>query len=499
MLFDEAVAAVDERTLDILDRRRKTAVVRRRGWLVRRALLAADVLGLAFAFLIAQAIFPPRGAIFDAVSARAEFGLFLATLPVWVVMAKIYGLYDNDEERTDYSTIDDLAPVFHLVTVGTWLVFGAAWTVGFAHPSLPKILAFWALAVLLVASGRAIARALCRRSLTYLQNTVIVGAGDVGQSVARKFLQHPEYGINLVGFVDDDPRDLGPAVEHVAHLGGSSRLPALVRLLDIERVVFAFSNESHEDVLDLIRSVKDMSVQVDIVPRLFEVVGPGVAIHTVEGMPLVGLPPLGLGRSSQLLKRSLDVLFAAVSLVLLAPVLALVALLVRRTSPGPALFRQVRMGTGDRVFEILKFRTMSADAEERKLHVAHLNRHLLPGGDARMFKIEADPRVTPLGAFLRRYSLDELPQLWNVLRGEMSVVGPRPLILDEDRFVDTWGRQRLDLKPGITGPWQVLGRDDIPFEEMVKLDYLYVTNWSLWNDLSLILKTVPLVARGRGR
>jgi lipopolysaccharide/colanic/teichoic acid biosynthesis glycosyltransferase len=155
------------------------------------------------------------------------------------------------------------------------------------------------------------------------------------------------------------------------------------------------------------------------------------------------------------------------------------------------------MGHGGRVFRILKFRTMSLDADARKQEIAHLNKHLRLGGDPRMFKVVDDPRVTRVGRFLRRYSLDELPQLVNVLRGEMSIVGPRPLILEEDQCVDGWGRKRLDLKPGITGLWQVLGRDGIPFEEMVELDYRYVTAWSLLNDLKLIALTIPVLLRSR--
>jgi exopolysaccharide biosynthesis polyprenyl glycosylphosphotransferase len=495
VLFDELHAAVDERTFEILDRRRKTAVVRRRGWLVRRALLAADVAGLAAAFFVAELAFPlaPR----DRIGASTEFVLFLLTLPLFVVVAKLYGLYDRDEERTDHSTVDDLVPVFHLVTVGAWLVFAGAWFVGFAQPSLPKLIVFWSAAVALVTTARAVARALCRRSLIYLQNTIVVGAGDIGQLVARKLQGHPEYGVNLVGFVDAEPREQRADLEHVALLGPPERLPALVRTFDIERVIIAFSRDSHEETLDLIRSLKELDVQIDIVPRLFEVVGPSVGLHSVEGLPLVGLPPLHLARSSALLKRAMDVALAGAALVVLAPVLALVALAVKRSSPGPVLFRQRRMGAGDRVFRILKFRTMVADAEERKDEVAHLNKHRRPGGDARMFKIPDDPRVTRVGAFLRRYSLDELPQLWNVLRGEMSIVGPRPLVLDEDRYVDAWGRSRLNLKPGITGPWQVLGASEIPFDEMVKLDYLYVTSWSLFTDLKLVLKTVPALLRER--
>jgi lipopolysaccharide/colanic/teichoic acid biosynthesis glycosyltransferase len=162
-------------------------------------------------------------------------------------------------------------------------------------------------------------------------------------------------------------------------------------------------------------------------------------------------------------------------------------------------FRQIRAaGDNGAVFRIWKFRTMAADADERKHEVAHLNKHLAPGEDPRMFKIDDDPRVTRVGAFLRRWSLDELPQLLNVARGEMSLVGPRPLILDEHRHVVDWGQRRLDLKPGLTGLWQVLGRDAISFDEMVRLDYRYVTNWSLGEDLRLILRTLPVIARSHG-
>jgi lipopolysaccharide/colanic/teichoic acid biosynthesis glycosyltransferase len=155
------------------------------------------------------------------------------------------------------------------------------------------------------------------------------------------------------------------------------------------------------------------------------------------------------------------------------------------------------MGCGGRTFEILKFRTMAADAEERKSDYAALNKHRHEDGDPRMFKIPNDPRVTHVGAWLRSFSIDELPQLLNVVKGEMSLVGPRPLILEEDQHVVDWRRNRLNLKPGITGLWQVLGRDDIPFEEMVRLDYVYVTTWSAFNDLKLILRTLPAIFRPR--
>jgi exopolysaccharide biosynthesis polyprenyl glycosylphosphotransferase len=262
-------------------------------------------------------------------------------------------------------------------------------------------------------------------------------------------------------------------------------------------VIVAFSNDSHEDMLDLIRDLKDLDIQIDLVPRFFEVIGTNVGIHTAEGLPLIGLPALRLSRSSKALKRTMDLALSITGLVLLAPLFAAVAVWIKLDSRGPVFFRQLRMGAGEQTFEIFKFRTMGLDADARKHEFADLNKHNGNGGDPRMFKIPNDPRVTRSGSWLRRFSIDELPQLINVVRGEMSLVGPRPLILEEDQHVVDWRRRRLNLKPGITGLWQVLGRDDIPFEEMVRLDYVYVTTWSLLNDLKLILRTVPALFRAR--
>lgn len=496
-LHDELTATVDDRTLEILDRRRRTAIVHRRGWLVRRLLLVADLVGLVAAFFIAEWLVNQRSNA-GVLGAPAEVIIFLASLPGWVVVAKLYGLYERDEERTDHSTADDFAGVFHMVTVCTWLFTVGSYVTGIAHPKALKLMIFWATAIVLVSVGRAIARAVARRSVAYLQNTVIVGAGDVGQLIAKKLLHHPEYGINIVGFVDAEPKERRDDLEHLALLGSTERLAAIVRLFDVERVIIAFSRASHEDTLALLRSLKDLDVQVDIVPRLFELVSPGVGVHTVEGMPLVSLPPTRLARSSRLLKRLMDILLSLLALAALSPMFILIALAIRLESPGPVFFRQVRMGSGDRTFRIFKFRSMYVDAEDCKQGVAHLNQHLAVGGDPRMFKIPNDPRVTRIGRWLRRLSLDELPQLLNVALGQMSLVGPRPLILDEDQYVQLWARQRLDLKPGVTGPWQVLGRSSIPFEEMVRLDYLYVTSWSLFGDLKLLGRTIPVVLRGTG-
>ncbi|HXV34118.1 MAG TPA: sugar transferase [Gaiellaceae bacterium] len=490
----EVPATLDTRTQEILAQRRASGVRMRRGWLVRRMLVLADLVGLTLAFLAATLIFEADGRS-DAVASQLELLIFCLSLPAWVIVAKLYGLYDYDEERTDHSTADDLVGVLHLVTVGSWLFFAFAAVTHRADPGFARLLGFWLFAIAAITGGRAIARGLARKHLAYVQNTIIVGAGDVGQLIAKKLRQHPEYGLNLVGFVDGDPKERTENLTDIALLGGLEQLPQMVQILDVERVIVAFSNDSHEDMLDLIRSLKDLDIQIDLVPRFFEVIGTNVGIHTAEGLPLIGLPALKLSRSSLLMKRTMDLALSLTGLLLLAPLFLVVAIWIKLDSRGPVFFRQLRMGSGDQTFEIFKFRTMTADAEDRKHEFAALNKHA--DGDPRMFKIPNDPRITRIGNVLRRFSIDELPQLINVVRGEMSLVGPRPLILEEDLHVVDWRRQRLNLKPGITGLWQVLGRDDIPFEEMVRLDYVYVTTWSMLNDLKLILRTIPALYRAR--
>lgn len=489
---EELYQVLDERTLAILEHRRGATGRKGRGWLMRRMLLASDLLGLGIAFAAAQLIFGARpgqaGALSDSL-------LFAVALPFWVVTAKVGGLYARDEERADHSTADDVIGVFQLVTVGAWLLYVAAMVSGLAHPALPKLATFWAIAVVAVPVIRGIARSRCRRRIEYIQNTLVIGAGEVGQQIARKVLKHPEYGLNLVGFVDGVPKERGHGLEHLALLGGLEDVIALVEMLDIERVIVAFSNDDVADLVGLVRELNAVGVQVDVVPRFFDVLSPSIAIHSVEGIPLLGLRPPRLSRSEQLLKRTLDVFGAVSGLVVLTPAFAAIAAAIKLESSGPVFFRQVRMGAGDRTFRIVKFRTMAADADARKADVAHLNKHARNGGDPRMFKIDDDPRVTRLGRVLRRFSLDELPQLWNVLVGEMSLVGPRPLILDEHAYVTDWAERRLDLRPGVTGLWQVLGADDIPFGEMVRLDYMYVSGWSLAGDLRLILRTLPVPIR----
>ena len=466
-----------------------------RGWLIRRALLAADVVGLLLAFSLTEAVFGgvTHGQTF---STRGEVGLFLLTLPVWILLAKLYGLYDRDECRTDHRTVDDLAGVFHLTTVGTWFVVAGLRVPNIAHPYLVRVTVFWALAIVGIVVTRTVARAVCRRHESYIQNTIVVGTGPEGQLIAKRLEQHPEFGLRVIGFVDQNRGATVPGFENLRVIGSVQDLLWLVRERHVGRVVMGFTDDGHRAMLRQIRELNACGVQVDVIPRFPELIGPEVDMHTAGGITLWSLRPFDLSRSSRALKRIADLTASAVALLLLAPFFALIAIAIKVESRGPVFFRQERILNSRRMFRIWKFRTMVADAEERKHDVAHLNVHAQPGGDGgKMFKIANDPRITRVGRLLRRFSIDELPQLVNVLVGEMSLVGPRPLIPEEHLHVTEWRRRRLDLKPGVTGLWQVNGRSNLPFEEMVELDYRYVTNWSPWLDLALILKSFPTLVR----
>ena len=460
---------------------------------MRRLLLLADGVGLVTSYVVAIAVAEPAAPA-DRVGPGWEIVLFVATIPFWVLLARVYGLYDRDEERTDHSTVDDVVGVVQVVTLGTWSFLVLTHLAGLPYPNLGRLVIFWFLAIVLVPVLRAVSRTIGRRQSAYIQNVIIVGSGYVARLLAEKIEKHSEYGLRVVGFVDRDDR-IAATNGKIPFIGSTDDLPALVRQYGAQRVAIAFSTDSHDQTLQVIRSVQDVDLQIDIVPRMFEVLGTNAQLHTIEGIPLVGLPSPRLSGSSRFLKRSLDLSAAALGLVILAPVFFLVALAIKLDSRGPVFFRQVRMGAGSRTFRVYKFRTMVADAEHLKSDLVHLNMH--NGSDARMFKVPEDPRVTRVGKLLRRWRIDELPQLLNVVSGRMSLVGPRPLILEEDQHVSSWARRRLDLKPGMTGLWQVLGASDIPFEEMTKLDYLYVTNWSLREDLRLIMLTLPALTRAR--
>jgi len=461
-------------------------------------LLAADLIALSTAFAIVEVAFRHERLV-GGVGAGVETIVFLCLLPVWVLAAKLYGLYDRDEESATHSTADEVVSVFHLVTAGVWFFYATSWLVGLSSPHQAKLATFWLLALVSVAAARSAARTLARRTSAYVQNAVIIGAGEVGQLVGRKLLQHPEYHIKLVGFVDAEPREQRRDLGDLPVLGTPEQIAEIVDLNDVDRVIVAFSRDGHEPMLELLRTIRKDDVHIDLVPRLFEAVGANVGIHTLEGLPLVGLPPNRISRSSRLLKRGLDVIGSAILLAILAPLLLVIAFLIRRDSVGPVFFRQTRLGLDLKEFTLLKFRTMyegTDEAPHREYIKQIMSSDALPGSN-NLYKLERTDSITRVGRWLRKTSLDELPQLINVLRGEMSLVGPRPVIPYELELFSPHHFERFLVPAGLTGLWQVEARAHTTFGEALDLDVAYARGWSLGLDLRLLLRTPLVIFRKR--
>jgi exopolysaccharide biosynthesis polyprenyl glycosylphosphotransferase len=462
-----------------------------RGRLVRRALVTADALAIVLAAIVAR-VTAGGGTFLVAV------GVLAAAIIVWIVAASTAGLYRRDEQRADQTTAAELWPLLQLATLGTWLAYVGAWVAGQELP-ISTTLAFWGTAIVALPVSRAVARTVVRRFPGYSQNTLIVGAGDVGQLVGRKLRHHPEWGVRLVGFVDTRPKEMRDDLEGVPIVGEPHEILDLVRDLHIQRVIVAFSNDRHDLQLELIRALHDVDVQIDVVPRLFEAVGPGVGVHTVEGLPLVGLrgvPASGVARAT---KRVVDVVVSASCLVVFSPFFLAIAVLIRRGSPGPVFFRQERLGKDMRPFEILKFRTMAADTDDRP-HREYVGTIMNPHAAApngTLYKLERPEVRTRIGRWLRRTSLDELPQLVNVLRGDMSLVGPRPCMEYETGLFEPHHFDRFLVPAGMTGLWQVSARANSSFREALDLDAAYARNWSLGLDLQLLARTPAAVFRGK--
>ena len=462
-----------------------------------RSLVTADLVGLALAYLTTRLLWVHTGAF----GSIKQLAVFCVTLPCWLAVGEVQGLYRADHERAEHPTTDDIVRVFYLVTAGVWVLLICSRLLGRTTPSVYALITFWAVATCLLPLMRAIARRVCKQRADYIQNTLIVGAGDVGQRIARKLIKHSEYGLNVVGFVDREPRTRRSELpEHLAVLGEPELLPDLIRSHDVERVIIAFTREPAEELLLLLRRLRDCPVQVDLVPRLYELIGLRVTVHSVEGVPLLGLPPNPAKPVARVLKRAIDTVGAALALVALSPLFAYIAVRIRLDSEGPVFFRQTRLGKNMREFTALKFRTMKVGTDE-SVHREAIRSSSLdqlgPTGAEMIYKLDRSDVVTGFGRGLRRTSLDELPQLINVLRGEMSLVGPRPSIPYEVENFAPHHLERFAVPQGMTGLWQVTARANCTFLEALDMDVTYARSWSLGLDLRLLLRTPIQVLRQR--
>jgi exopolysaccharide biosynthesis polyprenyl glycosylphosphotransferase len=425
-------------------------------------------------------------------TARASLTYILIAGLLWPVVAFSIGLYRSDQLSTWASAISEIPRAFVAVLLITWPLFGAASLLALDHEVVLTFLTVAATAALAGVS-RSIVRAGLHRTPELRQRTLILGSGVVAGQVVKKLQDNGQFGLVPVGMVDDEVHNVGTA--ELPWLGRFADLDTIVETQQIDRVIIAFSRASHEQLLESIRACRDAGVAIDVVPRLFEFLEGVQALDQVGGLPVLSISAANLTSISMAAKRALDMVGSLCAITLLAPLMIAIAVAIKLESRGPVFFRQPRAGRRRSSFQLIKFRSMYIDAERRKREFEDLNE----AGDGVMFKIRDDPRVTRVGRFIRRYSLDELPQLFNVLKGEMSLVGPRPLIFPEtDALEEHWHLRRLELRPGLTGPWQIYGRSQTPFQEMVRFDYQYVAGWSLARDIEIMLATLPAVISGRG-
>jgi exopolysaccharide biosynthesis polyprenyl glycosylphosphotransferase len=406
-------------------------------------------------------------------------------LPILLGGAKISGLYDRDEALLRKTTLDEAPTLFR---VATMCALGALLATGLiVSRSLDRqqVLFVWLVLTVLLVVMRTLARAIALR-IAPAERCMLIGDAAAAKAIRSKLTDHGGIKADLVAHLDlDNVERWSTDARSIAKL---AEVRALAQELDIHRAIVAPRSANASEVLDLVRTLKAVGVRVSVLPRLLEAIGSSVEFDELDGITVRGVT-----RSSVMIKRCFDLACASIGLVAVSPLLVTAMVAIKLDSHGPIFFRQLRVGRRGKRFHIVKFRTMVPDAEVLKDDLLHRNE-----AHDGLFKIADDPRTTRVARFLRKTAVDEIPQLLNVLKGEMSLVGPRPLVVEEDRRVKGWHRRRLDLTPGMTGHWQILGPGRVPMAEMVAIDYLYVANWSLWTDAKILMRTVPHVLRGRG-
>jgi exopolysaccharide biosynthesis polyprenyl glycosylphosphotransferase len=406
------------------------------------------------------------------------------------VGAKLSGLYDRDEALLHKTTLDEAPRLFHVATLSAMV----AWLSGglLVEGSLTRheALFLWIALALMLMLSRACARALALR-LAPVERCLFIGDEPSAGTMREKLRSHHGVKAELVAHVDLEK--VGSWSTDCCSQDRLVEIRELATTLDVHRAILAPRSADAGEMLDLMRTLKAIGVRVSVLPRLLEVVGSSVEFDDLHGITVMGVRRFDLTRSSAAIKRGFDLIGVSLGLLAVMPLMVAVAVAIKLDSRGPVFFKQLRVGRRGQRFYMLKFRTMVPDAEALKDSLRDRNE-----AQEGLFKIVDDPRITRVGRFLRKSALDELPQLLNILRGEMSLVGPRPLVIEEDERIEGWHRQRLELLPGMTGHWQILGPARVPLREMVAIDYLYVANWSLWTDVKVLLRTVPHVIGRRG-
>ncbi len=475
-------------------------------------MLAAWCFMLAFAWREQQPIFANGSWQFS-----QQFAPYAGVLLFTILIRLATLLYQNSYRlQGAFSYTKESVKVFKAVSVGSLsiITFTFLFRGGFAYRefsySRAVFLADFAISLVAFTAfhlGLRYAQTLVRQRDINLIPTLIVGGGAEAEQTIRELQTRPDLGYRVVGVISkDESGEIKDEFSDVSVLGTLSKLPAIIRQLAIQEVIITDNTISQEVLFEAMMKVgRKQKVEFRLAPNLFDVLPQKTEVEQIGILPMISLFREPLSDVERIVKRLSDIVIATVAIVFLAPLWIILAILIRLDSKGAILFRQERVGMDGRIFLCFKFRTMFADADEElhraayKKNIEGLDEANAGNSEAPVFgKVKNDPRVTVFGRFLRRASLDELPQLLNVLIGDMSIVGARPPIPYEVEEYAIWHRRRLDMKPGITGLWQVSGRNRVPFDEMVKLDLFYIENWSVWLDFKIILLTLPAVLRGDG-
>ncbi len=452
-------------------------------------ILAFDVLFICVAFIIASYI--KVGRIEDPIAvAIANSRLLVFASFVLATIFNYFGLYSQVKKRAE---VDEAAAVFGALTVG--MLFFEFMTLFYRDLIFKRMTIFyaWAISFFLIAGFRLtsiiVMKNFFKKGL-WAARVLIIGTGDNAKMLFHRIMKHPEYGMRVAGLISTDGE---PDAAQGPVLGTSADLKEIMKKHRINKVIFAIPEAPTAQLMGLIEMCETEQVEFMFVPRVLDIIESRISTEDIMGIPLVSVKEIQLHGLNAALKRAFDVLSSSLLLLLLLPLFAAVALLIKMTSRGPVLYVQRRVGYRGRQFDMYKFRSMVAGADKKLDELKEMNE-----ADGPIFKIKNDPRITMVGRLIRKWSIDELPQLINVLKGDMSIVGPRPPLPSETALYGPWHRKRLNVAPGITGLWQVSGRSDLSFDDMVKLDLFYIESWSLWLDIKIIIKTLPVVVIARG-